>query len=344
LLKVNFFSYFKQKLDTLCILEKLLGFEIRIDSIEFRLHEETKRTYQKLFTSIIPEIYKIMLSKRDKKPSTSTSEDAEADPFDQYRLIAMKSTNPSKFESFMRIICYALICVPSAHLIKENFFNEILSFIFILKKLSPSMHVKLIISMAVSLCNYECYESTVQNNSQCKDGILENRQNYSQDDETMSTKTEHKDYEALRLDVLKLPLYESCSLRAIDVMSAYIRENEYRAPLKKALEIYCTFLARRLNELDYDDETFNRADIDSLANMQADAWIYAPSGKLYIGYKLNQLLYQIVIAIVRVLRQEFEDYDNTVDIELVIYFYEIIKVNFKGFKYQIKLFFNLIYQ
>jgi hypothetical protein len=44
--------------------------------------------------------------------------------------------------------------------------------------------------------------------------------------------------------------------------------------------------------------------------------------------KWQQVLYKTIIEIVRVLRIDFENDEHRIDIELVIYFYEVLQVNF----------------
>lgn len=110
----------------------------------------------------------------------------------------------------------------------------------------------------------------------------------------------------LACDLIKMELYEKCSTRCIELMSQNMRDKECRVSLKKALEIYCTHLPARLSQM-----------------METDDYELADK----LDGRMNQLLYHIVISIVRVLRAEFENHDESIEIELVIYFYEIIKQN-----------------
>jgi hypothetical protein len=43
----------------------------------------------------------------------------------------------------------------------------------------------------------------------------------------------------------------------------------------------------------------------------------------------QQLLYKVIIGIIRILRTDFESNENQLEIELVIYFYELVKLNIK---------------
>ena len=42
----------------------------------------------------------------------------------------------------------------------------------------------------------------------------------------------------------------------------------------------------------------------------------------------QQLLYKLIIGIIRILRCDFESNENQLEIDLVIYFYELVKVIF----------------
>ena len=121
-------------------------------------------------------------------------------------------------------------------------------------------------------------------------------------------------------DELKYELYEKCQAKATILMSENIRDNQCLMPAKKSLEIICKYLSKRIVELKFSEEVLEFKIEAGIEQSPLDV----------IGFKLNQLLYRIIIEIVRVLRFEFELYEEMADIELVIYFYEIIHNNLEN--------------
>lgn len=113
----------------------------------------------------------------------------------------------------------------------------------------------------------------------------------------------------------KLIIHEQCSSRAIDLMEANVRNDSSRDLLKKALNIYCEFINPHLEDL---------TALNAKKCKNGSEFVNENS----IVYKWRQLLYKIVISIVKILRTDFEDENHVVDIELVIYFYELLKVYF----------------
>lgn len=114
----------------------------------------------------------------------------------------------------------------------------------------------------------------------------------------------------------RLKIHEDCSIKAIELMELNVRNTNCRNLLKKALNIYCEFINPHIMSLVEKNKSFVE-DEDSTE------------------FKWKQLLYRIVISIVRILRGDFENPQNQVDIELVIYFYELLKVIFQVFKFRI---------
>jgi hypothetical protein len=271
-----------------------------------------------------------MVAKRENtgssKPPTKAASESDEDSFVDYKLSSLKEKHRHKFESFVRVICYTLMCVPSSILIANNYLIDLLNLIYIASDVSPGLQGKLMLSIAVSLCNYDSFSSDGEKDA--KRAIQTDNDEQMDVDSSGSQGTTSSNSsltaEEMRIDLMKFELYDVCSGKAIDVMSKNIRDGACRMPIKRALEIYCDYLARRTRELGYDDDLYHAAVGDQeegrLSPDDPDTM------HLYVGSKLNHLLYQIVISIVRVLRKEFENYDNQVDIELVIYFYEIIKV------------------
>jgi hypothetical protein len=130
------------------------------------------------------------------------------------------------------------------------------------------------------------------------------------EEEKRSIKSREFVQEDLRLDI-----YERCATRALTLMTSHIRDETCRNLLKKCLNTLCNFIDPHIcdmkakgcwTEEDADDE---KADYE---NSYENKW--------------RQCLYKIVIAIVRTLRLDFENENHNVEIELVIYFYELLKV------------------
>lgn len=114
-------------------------------------------------------------------------------------------------------------------------------------------------------------------------------------------------------------IFDKCASRAVYLMELNVRNELCRNLLKKALNIYCENITLHLNEID------TRYSIrDGIVRYQNKEAIYEEN----IVFNWRQLLYKIVVSVVKVLRTDFEDENNEVDIELVIYFYELLKVFF----------------
>lgn len=114
-------------------------------------------------------------------------------------------------------------------------------------------------------------------------------------------------------------IFDKCSSRAVYLMELNVRNDSCRDLLKKALNIYCENITMHLNEID------TRYSIrDGVVRYQYKETIHEEN----IVFNWRQLLYKIVVSVVKILRTDFEDEHNEVDIELVIYFYELLKVVF----------------
>lgn len=111
----------------------------------------------------------------------------------------------------------------------------------------------------------------------------------------------------------KLKIYDKCSQKAISLMEKYVRNALCRSLLKKTLNIYCESITVNINEL----KKLEKVESNEPA---------AADNENSLEYKWRQSLYHIVISIVRILRQDFENQVNPVEIDLVIYFYELLKV------------------
>jgi len=61
------------------------------------------------------------------------------------------------------------------------------------------------------------------------------------------------------------------------------------------------------------------------------------NGPLSLYEQWQQLLYKLIIGIIRILRSDFESNENQLEIELVIYFYELVKVTFFYFVFYFKM-------
>ncbi|CAF0878633.1 unnamed protein product [Brachionus calyciflorus] len=131
-----------------------------------------------------------------------------------------------------------------------------------------------------------------------------------------------KDLELERVisEETKLIIHDQCSSRTIYLMELNVRNDSCRDLLKKALNIYCEYINPHVDELSLTHEMLS---VDS-ENGYEDS----------IVFKWRQLLYKIVISIVKILRGDFEDENHVVDIELVIYFYELLKANLESLTYE----------
>jgi hypothetical protein len=109
------------------------------------------------------------------------------------------------------------------------------------------------------------------------------------------TKSEH-----VQLDIIS-----SFSMKTVELLEYNIRNEYARANLKKSINLYCKYAFKKASQL------FEKQ--DSLKEDQVNEW--------------KELLYRIVISIIKILRCDFES-NNVIEIELVIYFYELLIVGF----------------
>ena len=107
--------------------------------------------------------------------------------------------------------------------------------------------------------------------------------------------------------------------KAIESLRNNIRCQETRPLHKQALDIYTNYLDNHLNKLK--EECGSLMVID---NETGDE----DNGPLSLYEQWQQLLYKLIIGIIRILRSDFESNENQLEIELVIYFYELVKVKF----------------
>ena len=110
----------------------------------------------------------------------------------------------------------------------------------------------------------------------------------------------------------KIEIFTQASERTITLLESCVRNESCRGMLKRALNIYCECITQYVESIRPAESRSSPLLTDLVSDAPEDKW--------------SQCLYQIVIAIVRILRLDFENQDNTVEIELVIYFYEILAV------------------
>lgn len=115
----------------------------------------------------------------------------------------------------------------------------------------------------------------------------------------------------------KLEIHEKCVLKTISLLETNVRNEKNRNLLKKSLNNYCNFIREHLIELTGCDIGVLSHQLEQNENLT----------NLTIEQKWQQCLYRIVIAIVKILRIEFDSDDHMVEIELIIYFYELLLVN-----------------
>ena len=107
-----------------------------------------------------------------------------------------------------------------------------------------------------------------------------------------------------------LDIFEKCIKKTLILFGASVRIDSSRNTLKTALNNYCHFIKKRLNDL-------NVERIDEFIEEENDT---------SIGNRWKQSLHSIVVDVVRILREDFENEFNSVNIQLIIYFYEILLV------------------
>jgi hypothetical protein len=120
----------------------------------------------------------------------------------------------------------------------------------------------------------------------------------------------------------RIPLFENCVKHSADLLESNIRNTTNRPLLKKSLNIYCQYLDEHIKELKIKELG---PEYVLTKNIFIEEEEEIDDGLLY--GKWQQVLYKTIIEIVRVLRLDFENENHKIDIELVIYFYELLDVN-----------------
>jgi hypothetical protein len=115
----------------------------------------------------------------------------------------------------------------------------------------------------------------------------------------------------------KLSLHEKCGNKTLELLEINARNETNRNLLKKSLNNYCNYVRNHISELTGDEDDASNRILDI---SQSD------ESELTIVEKWKRWLYQIVIAIVRILRVEFDSENYQIEIELIIYFYELLLV------------------
>jgi len=138
----------------------------------------------------------------------------------------------------------------------------------------------------------------------------------------------------------KLSLFDYCSKKSIDFLELNARNESIRSVLKKSLNIYCEYINRHLETLTSTSSSSTDSKSGACGSeiiSKKEKTIESPSSSSIssvtneesIEEKWKKCLYSIIVAIVRVLRLDFENPDNRVVVELVIYFYELLMVGFE---------------
>jgi hypothetical protein len=146
--------------------------------------------------------------------------------------------------------------------------------------------------------------------------------------DTLNNETDHTSYIDTNLssdrkvfveDQAMLMIFHSCIDKAIESLRNNIRCQETRPLHKQALDIYMNFLDNNLNKLKEECGS-----LMVIGNETRDE----DNGQMSLYGQWQQLLYKLIIGIIRILRNDLESNENQLEIELVIYFYELVKVDF----------------
>ena len=117
-------------------------------------------------------------------------------------------------------------------------------------------------------------------------------------------------------DQTRILVFNNCIDKAIESLKNNIRCTESRPLHKQALDIFTNFLDNYLKKL--------REQCGSLVVINDSD----ENGPMSLYEQWQQLLYKLIIGIIRILRGDFESNENQLEIDLVIYFYELVKVTF----------------
>ena len=149
---------------------------------------------------------------------------------------------------------------------------------------------------------------------------------------SLNGETSNNEQKTSEQEEMKLCLFDNCSKKSIEFLELNARNESVRVILKKSLNIYCEFINRHLETLNPTskdlERNMNHGDPnkkEELASTSSSS-LSSVANEDPIEEKWKKCLYSIIVAIVRVQRLDFENPDNRVDVELVIYFYELLLV------------------
>lgn len=124
----------------------------------------------------------------------------------------------------------------------------------------------------------------------------------------------------------KIEVFMQATERAIQLFESHVRQPTCRDMIKRALNIYCECITRHIDSGAANNSSVDDSGLDSEMTTTTTSSEANDESDTFAESMWPNCLYRVVISIVRILRLDFENQNNPVDIELVIYFYELLRV------------------
>jgi hypothetical protein len=283
-----------ESLKTLC---ELMEWDFDLEKNQFR-NPAAKQIYGQYFSLIIPQLSESLYTINKRTSILQNSLTPPTTPAIKINSIFSKDTDLIKNDKLFnlnQLVCSLFSAVPFEYLIHVKFLPDTLDLLFD-QLLSPLLYAQLMYAISNNICGY----------THSKDPGLSNFQICEQ---------------------LRINIHEKCAHQTLIQMERNVRVDASRNLLKKTLNNYCQYITDHKRDLESlvcnsitnsqkDDPKF---DLDMLS--EEDRLIL-----VHIGV-WQESLYRIVINIVKTLRLEFERNNRSVEIDLVIYFYELLLAN-----------------
>lgn len=134
---------YDRKMETFCLLESLLEWDINLEKISFRTN--SREQYEQFFKSLIPLIIDLIKTRSKNSntpptPSNSTDSILIVNSANSAVDFAIFKIQPQHLFSFLKSICYLFLCVKFEYLILKNLLPDLLELIFNQLLVSPFLY------------------------------------------------------------------------------------------------------------------------------------------------------------------------------------------------------------
>lgn len=299
-------EFFKLKLRSYQILNDLSKWDFCTEKNLFR-NDLTQQVYTEYFIQILEQLFDTLVTLNNQENQNNISYRTESECQSQSLPSQPPQPNsnsifapePKENENIIilnKLFCIMFSCLPFEYLIQKNFLPFALD-LFLKQDLNQNLSSQLLYAISNNIC-------------------------YS-----VKTSTSPDSYQFMRFNVdekMKLSIHGECSKKTLFLMERNVRNEISRNYLKKALNNYCQYITTHKSNLE------NLKCAPKIDPISMTSYINSDAQNRVLEEQIiewHEALYHIVINIVKILRMEFEAVNNTVEIDLVNYFYELLMTN-----------------